>query len=161
MRGIAAIAVMLYHLTQHTSSGIFPNSNLAVDMFFCLSGFVVAFSYLDRLQGSMAVKEFIVKRLIRLYPMFFFGLCLGIIALFLKFLSGQTNLSISQIVAAISLNALYLPFIFDFYVQVGNGKVMSAIFPTNDPSCSLFFEFAVNVAFGLLALRARKITSLL
>jgi peptidoglycan/LPS O-acetylase OafA/YrhL len=120
MRGIAAIAVMLYHLTQHSSYGIFPNSNLAVDLFFCLSGFVVAFSYLDRLQGSMTVKEFIVKRLIRLYPMFFFGLCLGIIALLLKYLSGQTNLSISQVVTAISLNALYLPFISDFYVQVGN-----------------------------------------
>jgi peptidoglycan/LPS O-acetylase OafA/YrhL len=42
-------------------------------------------------------------------------------------------------------------------VEYANDKLPSPIFPTNDPSWSLFFEFAVNVAFGYLALRARKI----
>jgi len=156
MRGIASIAIMLHHFTQHTSRSIFSNSGLAVDMFFCLGGFVVAYSYLDRLQKSMSAKEFLIKRLIRLYPMFLIGMSLGAIAILWKYSNGQTNLSINQIIAAISLNSLYLPYISDFYVQVGKDKVPSEIFPTNAPSWSLVFVFFINVAFGFLALRANK-----
>ena len=160
MRGIAAIAVMLHHFTSHTSRSIFSNSGLAVDLFFCLSGFVVAFSYLDRLQKSMSVKEFIIKRVIRLYPKFFIGMSLGALAILWKCFSEQTSLTINQTITAISLNSMYLPYISDFYIQIGKDQIPSAIFPTNDPSWSLFFEFSVNVAFGIFALRANNIRML-
>jgi peptidoglycan/LPS O-acetylase OafA/YrhL len=160
MRGVAAIAVMLHHFTSHTSRSIFSNSGLAVDLFFCLSGFVVAFSYLDRLQKSMSVKEFLIKRVIRLYPMFLIGMSLGALAILWKCFSEQTSLTINQTITAISLNSMYLPYISDFYIQLGKDKIPSAIFPTNDPSWSLFFEFSVNVAFGIFALRANNIRML-
>jgi peptidoglycan/LPS O-acetylase OafA/YrhL len=160
MRGIASIVIVLHHFTQHTSRGIFSNSALAVDMFFCLGGFVVAFSYLDRLQKSMSVKEFLIKRVIRLYPMFFIGMSLGVIAILWKYANGQTNLSVNQAIAAISLNSLYLPYISDFYVQIGKDKIPSAIFPTNDPSWSLVYVFWINIAFGIFALRVNKIRML-
>lgn len=41
LRGVAAVSVMLFHI----SNGWLPYGYLAVDMFFMLSGFVLAFSY--------------------------------------------------------------------------------------------------------------------
>jgi len=40
LRGVAAVSVMLFHI----SNGWLPCGYLAVDMFFMLSGFVLAFS---------------------------------------------------------------------------------------------------------------------
>jgi hypothetical protein len=42
LRGIAAVVVMLYHFTQHTSHPIAELGSVCVDLFFCLSGFVIA-----------------------------------------------------------------------------------------------------------------------
>jgi len=91
MRGIASIAIMLHHFTQHTLAAYFPT---LVWLLICssgLGGFVVAYSYLDRLQKSMSAKEFLIKRLIRLYPMFLIGMSLGAIAILWKYSNGQTN----------------------------------------------------------------------
>jgi peptidoglycan/LPS O-acetylase OafA/YrhL len=156
MRGIAAIAVMLRHLTQHASHTIFENSALAVDLFFCLSGFVVAFSYLERLQTSMSIREFLLRRGVRLYPMFVAGFALGTVALWWKVTTGQTDLSKAGWLTATMLNALYIPYLSNFSVRFGGGSVPAAIFPTNDPSWSLFFELLANVLFATLAIRSKR-----
>lgn len=153
MRGIAAIAVMMNHYVR----SIFQNSHLAVDLFFCLSGFVIAYSYLDHLQKSMTIKEFVSRRLIRLYPMYFVGISIGALALFGKYFSGQTDLSLYQSIKAISLNALYLPYISHFYLNVGGEVAPSLIFPTNPPAWSLFYEMSVNLIFAVIAFRATKL----
>lgn len=153
MRGIAAIAVMMNHYVR----SIFQNSHLAVDLFFCLSGFVIAYSYLDHLQKSMTIKEFVLRRLIRLYPMYFIGISIGALALFGKYFSGQTSLSMHQAINAISLNALYLPYISKSYVNVAGDVSPSLIFPTDPPAWSLFFEMSVNLIFAVIAFRARKL----
>lgn len=157
MRGIAAFAVMSYHMTQHTSRRLFSNAGLAVDLFFCLSGFVIAFSYLGKLKHGMTTKQYILKRIIRLYPMYIIGLVFGFIALLIKVYEKQTNLTLFDAASAFALNAIYLPYVSHFYVGIANAKVQSAIFPTNDPSWSLFFELIVNILFGLIAYRARRI----
>lgn len=156
MRGMAAFAVMFCHLTQHTSNSIFSNARLAVDLFFCLSGFVIAHSYADRLQSSMSMREYLVRRLIRLYPMFLIGLLLGTLALGLKISKNQTDLTVYQATVAIALNALYIPFLSDFYIHVGHDDILSVLFPSNDPSWSLSFEFIVNIMFGALIWTTRK-----
>ncbi|MEC5384595.1 acyltransferase [Uliginosibacterium sp. H3] len=161
MRGVAALAVVILHVTQHTSRAYFAGAALAVDLFFCLSGFVIAHSYLDRLNGSMSAGEFILRRVVRLYPMFFIGLCIGAAALLVKSAMGQTSLDGSQAVAAILLNAAYLPYIADFFVIVGKDAIPSAIFPTNDPAWSLFFEFVANLLFCLAALKATQLRFLI
>jgi peptidoglycan/LPS O-acetylase OafA/YrhL len=43
LRGVAAILVVLFH-TSHAIGVVVPNGYLAVDMFFVLSGFVIAHS---------------------------------------------------------------------------------------------------------------------
>ena len=157
MRGIAAIAVMFHHLTKYTSMSLFAGAGLAVDLFFCLSGFVIAFSYLGKLKHSMTTEQYILKRLVRLYPMYMIGLTLGCIALFLKVYENKTSLDYPHAALACLLNAMYLPYLSDFYVGIANGKISSATFPANDPSWSLFFEMIVNIVFGLIAYRARRV----
>ena len=78
LRGLAALWVAAYHLSQMFRTPLKPeHAYLAVDFFFCLSGFVVAAAYDGRMDGGMGVVEFFRRRLIRLYPMIAFGVVLG------------------------------------------------------------------------------------
>lgn len=156
MRGIAALVVMVRHFSQHTATDMFSGAGVAVDLFFCLSGFVIAYSYLDRLQGRMSLGEFVTRRLVRLYPMFLFGIFFGSFALVLKILFGQSTIRLDDVALVIFLNSIYLPYFSDFYVQIGNGNIHSPVFPANDPSWSLFFEFFVNVLFAGFAIYFRR-----
>jgi peptidoglycan/LPS O-acetylase OafA/YrhL len=79
LRGLAALAVVLPH-----SQGLFafPSANWAsrimlviapygrgaVQLFFVISGFVIAYSLRDAARGSFALKTFILRRAIRLDP---------------------------------------------------------------------------------------------
>ncbi|MDD2781648.1 acyltransferase [Sulfuricurvum sp.] len=152
LRGIAAIAVMLHHFNH----SLFPNASVAVDLFFGLSGFVIAYSYYPKLYSNLSMYTYLKKRLIRLYPMFLLGLIIGVVALIIKSLYFQTNLSFAQIFTAFSMNLFYLPYLADFYVQIGIDRIPSAIFPTNDPAWSLFFEMFINVVLALLLLISKN-----
>ncbi|AKD55966.1 acyltransferase family protein [Spirosoma radiotolerans] len=78
-RGMAAIMVILFHL-QHLNllSGIafIAKSDIFVDFFFVLSGFVITHSNYDRISNLASVKPFIKKRFNRLYPLHLFTLLL-------------------------------------------------------------------------------------
>ena len=76
-RGIAAMAVVLYHYTTRYNQ-IFDTSSklnlsfgwLGVPLFFILSGFVIHLT-IDR---SISVKHFLIKRFVRLYPTYWVAL---------------------------------------------------------------------------------------
>jgi peptidoglycan/LPS O-acetylase OafA/YrhL len=155
LRGVAALAVMLHHFTQHTPHPIFAGAGLAVDLFFCLSGFVIAYSYWDKLRQRMSPFEFVLRRIVRLYPMFVIGVVIGAFSLYYKIAANQTDLPAGQFLPATLLNAFYLPYLGNFHIAIGSDQIPAPIFPTNDPSWSLFFELAVNVLFCVIALRAR------
>ena len=79
LRGIAACLVVLYHFTPADKLPLAPLRNaigrgyLWVDLFFVLSGFVIALNYgeLFRDRFSPAVfGEFLVRRVARLYPLY-------------------------------------------------------------------------------------------
>lgn len=155
MRGVAAVAVMLHHFTQHTSMWIFQNAKLAVDLFFCLSGFVIAYSYQQRLEKGMSFRGFLFKRAIRLYPMFIMGFVIGVVALFLKIINGETNFTHHGSIAAATLNAFYIPYLGHEFIQFGKDKVIGVIFPTNPPAWSLFLEVIINASFAIWLLQKR------
>ncbi|TNC47712.1 acyltransferase [Rubellimicrobium rubrum] len=71
-RGVAALAVFAYHLTSMTvGAPVLPGAFLAVDLFFLMSGFVVALSYESRLRsGALSFLSFVRVRIIRLYPLY-------------------------------------------------------------------------------------------
>ena len=73
LRGIAALAVVTRHVPDTTFQDLLPGSTLAVDLFFVLSGFVLAHSYTERLRGEMGAIAFMRVRIIRLYPLYILG----------------------------------------------------------------------------------------
>src|ERR1700734_3382846 len=80
LRGVAAILVVTFHVLE-TYSGdrfhqIINHGYLAVDFFFVLSGFVVAYAYDDRWE-KMTQWDFYKRRLIRLQPMVIMGTLIG------------------------------------------------------------------------------------
>ena len=85
LRGIAAIIVVTFHLTEPLGTGHFDilvnHGYLAVDFFFLLSGFVISYAYDDRWE-KMSMKQFFKRRLIRLQPMVILGMTLGAIGFY-------------------------------------------------------------------------------
>ncbi len=72
LRGVFALVVVLYHLpfaTHLFANPLVRDGYLAVDFFFVLSGFVIAFAYGDRLQTAEAAGNFVVRRLGRIWPL--------------------------------------------------------------------------------------------
>jgi len=149
LRGVAAISVMLFHYTQDS----FPrNTDMAVDLFFILSGFVIAHSYGSRLQNSMSVLDYTGRRLIRLYPMYIAGIIIGIPVLFLVTKAGLANYSPKSILGNIFLNCFFLPDFNGRTVLELNGTThfTGELFPLNPPSWSLFFELVASLTFPFL-----------
>jgi peptidoglycan/LPS O-acetylase OafA/YrhL len=80
LRGVAALMVVTRHAGQVFPANLFPESFLAVDLFFLLSGFVIASAYEARLLAGQPLSAFMRTRLIRLYPLYALGLLLGLAA---------------------------------------------------------------------------------
>ncbi|MEI9985245.1 MAG: acyltransferase [Aliidongia sp.] len=71
LRGLAAVSVVLFHMTW--TSPLYPlpfvrNGYLMVDLFFVLSGFVIASAYGGRISSPQALGRFLWLRFWRLYP---------------------------------------------------------------------------------------------
>src|SRR5580704_10315042 len=81
LRGVAALAIVTFHFMEVVYSDYSKNfighGFLAVDFFFCLSGFVIAYAYDDRI-GQLSILAFFRARLIRLHPMVVMGVVLGL-----------------------------------------------------------------------------------
>lgn len=72
VRGAAALLVVFYHVHCNMPGlGAVHGGYLAVDLFFALSGFVIARAYGDRLVSGAAFCSFIIRRIGRLYPLNF------------------------------------------------------------------------------------------
>lgn len=139
MRGLAAFAVVLLHLTAGLPIGVWhPNfATLAVDIFFALSGFVLAYSYDKRFAGGLTVWKFMSMRTRRLFPLYLVGFTCGLFAM--RFLQEGVQGQCAWYFTYIP-NLLLLP-------TVCKGM----LFPVNGPAWSLFFEFWVaNLVFALI-----------
>ena len=73
MRGIAALFVALYHSYYWLPH--FINAYTMVDLFFIISGFIIARTYLQPIAaGDLSFRQYAVRRLARIYPMHLFSL---------------------------------------------------------------------------------------
>jgi peptidoglycan/LPS O-acetylase OafA/YrhL len=140
LRGIAAFAVALLHASLIFKLGLRPwHAYLAVDFFFCLSGFVVAYAYDGRLINKMTVPSFCKRRLIRLYPMILIGILLGYVATLGNLqLQGRLNLPADTLLLFATL--FMLPVGLLFHHQA---------YPLNNPLWSLFFELFANFVYAV------------
>jgi peptidoglycan/LPS O-acetylase OafA/YrhL len=153
LRGIAAIAVVIFHcyeiLTPDLTQSPIAHGFLAVDFFFCLSGFVIAYAYDSRIH-QIGVKRFFVNRLIRLQPLVLLGTALGLAGLFLDpfTTSPVQEFGWGKIIIATVCSVLMLPCpILGRYENV---------FPLNAPAWSLSMEYFINLVYAFVLVRITK-----
>lgn len=158
LRGVAALMVMWFHVYEgfaFAGGGIietFNHGHLAVDFFFMLSGFVIAYAYDDRWGKSLTMKNFFKRRLIRLHPMVVMGAVLGAITFCIQG-SVQwdgTHIAFSLVMLSLLCTLFFIPAVPGASYEVrGNGE----IFPLNGPCWSLFFEYIGNILYALFIRR--------
>ena len=143
LRGIAALGVVVYHFHQYFAPVSAAGGYLAVDLFFMLSGVVITRAYGKRFAAGMTTGEFMLIRLIRLYPLYALGTALGLAAAVAS-LHGN-NLDHWQ-GSTLSIAALLAVFMIPNFTGHPNER----LFPLNAPCWSLFLEILVNLLFGAL-----------
>jgi peptidoglycan/LPS O-acetylase OafA/YrhL len=150
LRGVAALSVVCFHFMEWVYSDYGQNfighGFLAVDFFFCLSGFVIGYAYDDRI-GKMGVIEFFKSRLIRLHPLVILGSVLGLLTfLFDPFSTYAGSYSAGKIVLIFLSSILLIPSpsMPDRYFN---------LFGLNAPAWSLFWEYVANIFYALLLIR--------
>ena len=146
------MAVVVFHLSSiRLEPGLVPHGYLAVDFFFVLSGFVVAYAYERALQTSLSLHAFVIKRLVRLYPLAALGAAMGLALLLLKwrFYPDKVD-SLPRILISGLFNSLMLPTVFS------SAAAHYEMFPGNGPLWTLFFELGVNVLWAWVGTRLRS-----
>jgi peptidoglycan/LPS O-acetylase OafA/YrhL len=156
IRGVAATWVVLYHVHERDDihgvlKTLLTHGYLAVDLFFLLSGFVMAFSYGRLATDGWSIggyKTFLARRFARVYPLYFVMTC----AIALTILAGWSR--------ALPLQNFGMVFL----ANVALVQTWFSIDSINAPAWSISTEFAAYLLFPLLAactLTARRLALIL
>lgn len=150
LRGVASLLVVLFHLFEAYAQGnpekqIINHGYLAVDFFFLLSGFVVAYAYDDR-WGQMSQWDFYKRRLIRLQPMIIMGSIIGAILFWFQDFSIFPKIQAATawqvaLVALVGFTMIPLPKSADI-------RGWDEMYPVNGPAWSLFYEYVANILYA-------------
>lgn len=152
LRGVAALSVLCFHLfegiafaakdpTQHMFHGF-----LAVDFFFILSGFVMGHAY-DNQWKEMSIKDFVLRRIVRLHPMVIMGAVLGVAAFILQ---GCTRWDGSEVTPSTILIGFILALFLIPSPSSTDLRGNTEMFSLNGPHWSLFFEYIGSWCYALL-----------
>ena len=160
LRGIAALAVVGYHLQLAgytfpvpVIARIFDHSYLMVDLFFMLSGFILSYANATaRFADRSGVAKFMESRLIRIYPLHIF--CL----LYLVIIAGAGDLALvssghAPVFADWSVDSLKLLFA---QITLTNGWFFTRS-GWNTPTWSISVEMISYALFPFLLLSLRKV----
>ena len=148
LRGIAAMTVVFQHFSstaqQHsqvTIPSLVPHGYIAVDLFFVLSGFIMAYTYLADFQarGKQAFPRFIMKRVARIVPLNTF------VVLFVLAAGAVSTALLGRDIIHISTNIPY-DGMCNLLMLQGLGVGLNL----NGPSWSISTEFAAYFVFPLL-----------
>ena len=158
LRGVAALIVVVFHLFEAYSENnpqkqIINHGYLAVDFFFVLSGFVVAYAYDDR-WGHLSQWAFYKRRLIRLQPMIVMGSLFGAALFYLgagPLFPKIASTSVAQLAGMLLLGSLMIP-----VTKALDVRGWEESYPLNGPAWSLFYEYIANI---LYAVAVRKLSN--
>ncbi|UKT63954.1 acyltransferase family protein [Pedobacter mucosus] len=153
LRGVAAVCVVIFHFMEFAAPDYHDNfiahSYLAVDFFFCLSGFVIAYAYDTKIK-EIGILTFFKMRLIRLHPLVIIGAILGLLTFIFDpysklFETYGLGKSISMFISACFL--IPLPIVTERYLN---------LFHLNPPMWSLFWEYIANIFYALVLFKLPK-----
>jgi peptidoglycan/LPS O-acetylase OafA/YrhL len=168
VRGFAALCVVVHHFVgSETLNTILPhrawidvaffhNAWLCVDLFFVLSGIVISMSYMQSEFGGFDVREFVARRVARIYPLH--------LAMLLAFLSfrlmklGLVAIGVLHFAPPEMAVNNYFSFIVNLLLLQASGII--DYLSWNGPSWSIsaeFYTYLVFAAVMLLAQAARNI----
>ena len=149
MRGLAALYVVVFHANWQTHiafSQFIANGYLAVDLFFIISGFVIASAYSNRIADAVSFGCFMLMRLFRIYPLHL-AVLLAFVALELaRLLIYATRGSVGGPLPFTGDKSLELLTAHFFLLQ---GLDLTARIGWNAPSWSISCEFFAYLLFGL------------
>lgn len=139
LRGIAALAVVIGHLFKVFGGNPFPHFYLAVDIFFMMSGVVIALAYERKFVAGMTTWQFMKIRFWRLWPLYILGTSIRAVPLMVMLLAGMHFDEWDwRTLAHMTPNLVMLP-----SLPVKDGSM----YPLNFPGWSLLFELLVNLAY--------------
>jgi peptidoglycan/LPS O-acetylase OafA/YrhL len=159
LRGVASVLVIIFHVLETFTGGnkfiqIINHGYLAVDFFFLLSGFVVAYAYDDR-WGKMTQWDFYKRRLVRLQPMVIMGSLIGA-ALFYFQASPAfptiANTPVWELLLVMVIGATLIPVPMSMDI-----RGWQEMHPLNGPAWSLFFEYIANILYAVIVRRFSKL----
>jgi peptidoglycan/LPS O-acetylase OafA/YrhL len=150
LRGVAALAVVTFHFMEwaytDASKNFIGHGFLAVDFFFCLSGFVIGYAYDDRI-AKLGILKFLRLRMIRLHPLVVAGSVLGLLAFLFDPFGGHPELySTGKIILTFVCSVLLVP--LPIIADRGFN-----LFSFNAPAWSLFWEYIANVVYAFVLYR--------
>lgn len=169
IRGIAATSVVIHHLLlMPTFLAAFPHNAwidcsffrsawLLVDLFFVLSGIVMSLSYVESDFGRFSLREFMVRRLARVYPLHLVMLVANLLFRLLRISLVMAGIVVAA-PAAFEVNNAY-SFVLNVFLLHSIGFV--DYLSWNAPSWSISVEFYTYLVFGLIVLFAQRMRSLL
>lgn len=135
LRGIAAFMIVFYHLDiVYRIHGHFVRGYLFVDMFFLLSGFVLAVSTEKKLNAGIGAFEFTRARFVRLWPLVAVGAGVAVVRAFWIGMADPLTLLLW-----LALDLVMLPSL------AGSGP----FYRYNGPQWTLFYELLANFLHAL------------
>jgi peptidoglycan/LPS O-acetylase OafA/YrhL len=151
LRGLAALSVAVFHFGSSSplqQNAFILHAYLMVDLFFVLSGYVIALNYADRITSAAGLWAFQQRRFWRLYPLHFVTLLLFVAIEGARFVAepGQSAATafagsdVPELAANLTLTQAVLLEETSF----------------NIPSWSISAEFFAYLAFGMTMLTGRN-----
>jgi peptidoglycan/LPS O-acetylase OafA/YrhL len=141
LRGLGAILVVIGHTKASWGPFSAPSGAVIVDLFFLLSGFVISFSYEPKFAAGMGAGEFMIHRIVRLYPLYLAGIVFGFgVQAVMAMGDGDQGVRTAEATQQLALHLLVLP---------APGEPHHMIYPLNAPAWTLFFELLVNLVYVL------------
>lgn len=156
IRGLLALSVVFFHAewaSLLTSNDFSRNGYLAVDVFFCLSGFLMF-----KLYGSMSsisdVRDFMAKRFARIYPLHLFTLLLMFLYSAMRLGAHKAGIPVIDPGEAIPFSAQStdnaLTFLSNLALTQSMGLHDNLSF--NGPAWSISVEFYTYVIFAVVVI---------
>ncbi|MEJ7559928.1 MAG: acyltransferase [Pedobacter sp.] len=152
LRGVAAVAVVIFHFMEFVfpdyKDNFIAHAYLAVDFFFCLSGFVIAYAYHSKI-SNLGFVAFLKLRLIRLHPLVIIGSIIGLIAFIFDPFSKLFQAHADQTILMFITSCFMIPYplVPERYFN---------LFHLNPPTWSLFWEYIANIVYAAFLFKIRN-----